>query len=81
MHSIDREGRLLTVQQLWLEHLGYTSEEVTGGNPSEFLTPESRKFAIELCCPNFSKRAPAGTSRINMSKKTARSSTPPVRHR
>lgn len=53
MHSIDAEGRLVSVSNAWLEALGYTREEVLGRRSVEFLTAESRKYASEVVLPEF----------------------------
>ena len=53
MHSIDNEGRLLSVSDYWLESLGYAREEVIGRRSSEFLTAESQRYAREVVLPAF----------------------------
>ena len=53
MHSIDRAGRLISVSNLWLETLGYQRSEVIGRRSSDFLTPQSRRFAEEVVLPDF----------------------------
>ncbi len=53
MHSIDLQGRILGVSNLWLEVMGYRREEVVGQKVSDFLTPESRRKAIEETIPRF----------------------------
>ena len=53
MHSIDREGRIVSVSNLWLEVLGYERAEVIGRRAVEFLTLESRRFAEETELPEF----------------------------
>ncbi len=53
LHSIDAEGRLLTVSDAWLSRLGYTREEVLGRPSVEFLTEASRRRAIEEVLPGF----------------------------
>ena len=53
MHSIDAEGRLCMVNDQWLATLGYTAEEVLGRRSSEFLTPESARYAREEVLPAF----------------------------
>jgi PAS domain S-box-containing protein len=42
MHSIDTEGVLLSVSDLWLAKLGYTRDEVIGRRSTEFFTAASR---------------------------------------
>ncbi|WP_018700639.1 PAS domain S-box protein [Amorphus coralli] len=53
LHSIDRNGRLLSISDFWLERLGYERDEVIGRKSSEFLTPESARKAIEEVLPVF----------------------------
>lgn len=45
MHSIDAEGRIVTVSQKWLDVLGYSEEEVLGRRSTEFMTEESCRHA------------------------------------
>jgi diguanylate cyclase (GGDEF)-like protein/PAS domain S-box-containing protein len=53
LHSIDEEGRLIAVSDVWLAKLGYAREEVLGRPSSDFLTPQSRKYALETVLPEF----------------------------
>nr|WP_153364470.1 sensor domain-containing diguanylate cyclase [Rhizobium sp. ICMP 5592] len=53
LHSINKEGRLISVSDAWLAKLGYTREEVMGRPSSDFLTPESRAHAINEVLPAF----------------------------
>jgi diguanylate cyclase len=53
LHSIDAEGRLVSVSDLWLSTLGYTREEVIGRPSVDFLTPASREFARTEVLPRF----------------------------
>lgn len=56
LHSIDREGRLLSVSDFWLETLGYRREEVLGRKFMEFLASGSRRYAEQIVLPElFSK--------------------------
>jgi PAS domain S-box-containing protein len=55
MHSIARDGRLLSVSGYWSEHLGYEPAEVIGRKSVEFLTPESRKYAQAVVLPEYFK--------------------------
>lgn len=55
MHSIDAEGRLISVSNAWLAALGYTRDEVIGRGSVEFLTAESREYAIEVILPEYFK--------------------------
>src|SRR5690606_36496632 len=47
MHSIDQNGVIINVSNYWLEKMGYTEEEVLGKKSTDFLTPESQKYATE----------------------------------
>jgi diguanylate cyclase (GGDEF)-like protein/PAS domain S-box-containing protein len=53
LQSIDAEGRLLSVSDAWLAHLGYRREEVIGRLSVDFMTPQSRRHAIEQVLPAF----------------------------
>ena len=53
LHSIDAEGRLLSVSDRWLQRLGYSADEVLGRPVTEFMTDESRRFAREEGFPTF----------------------------
>ena len=53
LHSIDIEGRLLSVSDYWVEIMGYTRDEVIGRHLIEFLTPESRRQAEKEILPLF----------------------------
>jgi PAS domain S-box-containing protein len=55
MHSIDGNGRLLSVSNCWLEVLGYERAEVIGRKSVEFLSPESQKYALEVVLPEYFK--------------------------
>ena len=53
MHSINREGRLIYVNNHWLKTLGYQRSEVIGRRSTDFLTDASRRYAIEVKLPEF----------------------------
>ena len=53
MHSINRGGRLVSVNDYWLKALGYKREEVIGQKVLEFLTPVARRYAIEVATPKI----------------------------
>ncbi|MBC8318869.1 MAG: PAS domain S-box protein [Desulfobulbaceae bacterium] len=53
LHSIDRNGRLLSVSNYWLEKLGHKREDVIGRNLTDFYTGESKKYAEEIVIPEF----------------------------
>ena len=53
LHSIDPQGRLISVSNYWLKKLGYDRSEVIGRKSIEFLTEESRRYAQEVILPEF----------------------------
>lgn len=53
MHSIDRDGRLVSVSERWLQTLGYRREEVLGRRSVEFMDAESRHRALTSVLPEF----------------------------
>lgn len=53
LHSIDPEGRVVSVSDYWCETLGYRAEEVIGRRLVEFLTAESRRELVERNQPLF----------------------------
>ena len=53
VHSIDADGRLVSVSDYWLELLGYQREEVIGRPSTDFLTEESSCYAVETALPEF----------------------------
>ncbi|MCX4175478.1 MULTISPECIES: EAL domain-containing protein [Paraburkholderia] len=53
LHSIDVQGRLISVSDLWLRTLGYDRVEVLGRPSSDFLTPASREYARQVVLPEF----------------------------
>ena len=69
MHSIDREGRLVSVNDYWLEALGYQPREVYGRRSTEFLTEASRRYAVEVALPEFMRTGLARDVEYQMVKK------------
>lgn len=55
LHSIDAQGRLLSVSDYWLEKMGYEKDEVIGRASTEFLSDESRERALQTVIPEFFK--------------------------
>lgn len=56
LHSIDENGYLVSVSDTWLRVLGYDRDEVIGRRSSEFLTEESRRYAVEVVLPDYMAR-------------------------
>lgn len=55
LHSVNREGRLISISDHWTEAMGYSREEVIGKKLAEFLTEESGKFVETTVLPEFLK--------------------------
>ncbi|MBV7329975.1 PAS domain S-box protein [Chloroflexi bacterium TSY] len=55
LHSIDGNGRLVSVSEQWLQALGYERDEVIGRSPIEFMTEASRQDAQTIWLPEFFK--------------------------
>ena len=53
LHSIDTSGRLVSVSDYWAEVLGYHRAAVIGKNLTEFLSPDSRRYAENEVFPQF----------------------------
>ena len=53
LHSIDPEGRLVSVSDYWVELMGYSRDEVIGRNLTYFFTEESRQVAETKIIPRF----------------------------
>ena len=55
LHSIDGNGRITAVSGYWLQHLGYTEDDVLGRHSVEFLAPESRRRAEQEVLPELAR--------------------------
>jgi len=53
MHSVDTEGRLLSVNEKWLEETGYRREEVIGRSVTSVLTPECAERTVREGLPRL----------------------------
>ncbi len=53
LHSIDSDGRLISVSDFWLEALGYRRDDVIGRQLTDFLTESSRLYAERSVIPAF----------------------------
>jgi PAS domain S-box-containing protein len=53
LHSVDRDGRLIAVSDLWLSKLGYAREEVIGLPAPDLMTPESRERSPQVLAALF----------------------------
>jgi diguanylate cyclase (GGDEF)-like protein/PAS domain S-box-containing protein len=69
IHSIDEAGRLISVSDAWLAKLGYTREEAIGRPSADFLTPESREYALSEVLPDFFRSGRCENVHYQMVKK------------
>ena len=53
MHSIDREARILTVNDKWIGETGYVRDEVSGRPLTAVLTPESAETMVRETLPRL----------------------------
>jgi PAS domain S-box-containing protein len=53
LHSIDPQGKLISVSNYWLRKSGYQREEVIGKNATDFSTEEARRLTYEVVLPQF----------------------------
>jgi len=53
MQSVDRRARLIRVNETWLRVMGYTRAAVIGRPFTDFLSPESRAYALSSVIPQF----------------------------
>ncbi|MGW8160645.1 MAG: PAS domain-containing protein [Desulfobulbales bacterium] len=56
LHSINRNGEIVSVSNYWSEMLGYTPQEVIGRKLTDFFTEASKKRAEEVVFPEFFKK-------------------------
>lgn len=53
MHSIDANGIIVEVSDIWLEKLGYKRDQVIGRPSTDFLTEGSKEYARSVVLPAF----------------------------
>ncbi|MCB2195224.1 MAG: PAS domain S-box protein [Bacteroidetes bacterium] len=68
LHSIDKEGKLISVSNYWLTNLGYSKQEVIGRKSLEFLTPESQEKFYKYF-PAFKEKGKINNMAYQMVKK------------
>jgi PAS domain S-box-containing protein len=70
LHSINPEGKIISVSDYWLETMGYSREEVLDRHISEFLTPDSRRETLEVNLPRFMQTGSARDIEYQLVKKS-----------
>ena len=53
LHSIDAQGRFVSVSQYWLDTMGYQAHEVVGRELTDLMSPESGALARKDALPRF----------------------------
>lgn len=53
LHSIDKEGFIVSVSDYWCEKMGYMKEEVVGRQSTDFLTEDSKARTEGMILPHF----------------------------
>ena len=56
LHSINPQGVLISVSDYWLKAMGYERKEVIGRQAVDFLTEQSRRYALEYAQPELRKK-------------------------
>jgi PAS domain S-box-containing protein len=68
MHSIDRTGVIVAVNDFWLQSLGYERKEVIGRRITDFMTAESYHRAVTSELPVFLKTGKVRNISYQMAK-------------
>ncbi|MEO5926519.1 MAG: sigma 54-interacting transcriptional regulator [Bryobacteraceae bacterium] len=55
MHSLDEAGRIIEINQFWLDNLGYRRSEVIGRPVLEFTSPEFRDAVQNVIIPRLAR--------------------------
>jgi len=69
LHSIDPQGRMVHVSDVWLTTLGYARDEVIGRLVTDFLTPASRAYATETVIPELFRTGQSKKAELQMMRK------------
>ena len=69
MHSMDREFRLVSVNNHWLETLDRRRDEVMGRDITEFLTESARKNTVEILWPHLIRAGVLTEAELQMVKR------------
>jgi diguanylate cyclase (GGDEF)-like protein/PAS domain S-box-containing protein len=66
LHSLDRSGRIIEVSRQWLQTLGFAEHEVLGRPATDFLTPESARYAKRLIALEAAEPGRVDVSEVQM---------------
>ncbi|MEZ4867180.1 MAG: PAS domain S-box protein [Caldilineaceae bacterium] len=67
--SIDRDDRLIRVNDAWLQALGYTHAEVLGRHSTDFCSEPSRQWIHDLYLPAFFAQGQVQDAEVQLVKK------------
>jgi len=70
MHSVDEEGRIISVNRKWVEETGYEREEVVGRRLDFLMTPASTKRAVGQLFPSLWRQGHLRDSTCQFIKKS-----------
>lgn len=74
LHSINPQGVLISVSDYWLKAMGYERKEVIGRQAVDFLTEQSRRYALEYAQPELRKKGYIDDVSYQFVKKTVKES-------
>ena len=70
LFSVNREDRLTSASNKWLEAMDYKRDEVIGRHMFDFFTPESRRDAVESAFREFYKSGRMTNQPVHLATKT-----------
>jgi len=70
LHSIDAAGHIQVVSNYWLDHMGYTNDEVIGEHLSKFMSEDSARRAVDIYLPKMVKDGQVTGVNYQMVKKS-----------
>jgi len=69
LYSIDINGEIIAVSNYWLRKLGYKRRDVIGKKSIDFLTKESKRYAVNVALPEFMRKGYANDISYQFVKK------------
>ncbi|RIK98603.1 MAG: hypothetical protein DCC71_20855 [Proteobacteria bacterium] len=66
MHSLDREGRVLAVNDRWLEETGWSRDEVIGRSLTNVVTPEYAEVLVREGLPRLWRNGEVRDAEVRM---------------
>lgn len=72
LHSIDPKGQIQVVSNFWLNHMGYSKDEVIGEHLSKFMSEESGRRALDIHLPKMIQDGAVSGIDYQMIKKSGR---------